>query len=511
MADSNQPPKRTVEAVIRNSPTSPRLVLRADGNPRIGLGHVMRLLALADILRDQFTCVFVIQEPTEALRTQLAATCSGVIEMPPQPAGGEPAWLAQHVLQPNDVLVLDGYGFELAYQEAVRPYVARLVCLDDLHAFPFAADLVLNPAGGISAADYDLRTPRARLLSGPAYAPLRSAFHTASIAAPPASVFSVLVCLGGADPTHQTQQVVAALLHLPVIEQVHAVVGSAYAGWEALSEWAARQEAVTLHRNLPPSDLAQLMRRCGTAVCSPSTISYEYCAAGGGLLFLLPTAANQHDLHEFMRAAGLALPYPSAANVLTSSEVLRIADQQRAAQKQYFDGHAPTRLRQVFAGLLLSNPPFKLRLVTAADSDQLLAWTNEPTVRQASFNPQPVPREFHERWLSTRLTDPDALLLFAEEEVMGAPVGLIRFSIANHEATLSYLLDANYRGRGWATLLLASGTEMLVQTFPHLRRILAHVQCRNQASMRAFERAGYSLLPQPLSGEPDSVTFAWLL
>jgi spore coat polysaccharide biosynthesis predicted glycosyltransferase SpsG/RimJ/RimL family protein N-acetyltransferase len=468
----------------------------------------MRLLALVDILRDQFNSVFVIQEPTETLRTQLAAECTEVVEMPPQPAAGEPAWLAQHVLRPTDILVLDGYGFELSYQEAVRPFVFRLVCLDDLHAFHFAADLVLNPAGGISAAEYELRQPGARLLSGPAYAPLRAAFQSA--AATPASPFSVLVCLGGADPTHQTQQVAATLLALPV-QRVHVVVGSAYADWESLQQWAEQQYAVTLHRNLPPNDLAELMRNCGTAVCSPSTISYEYCAVGGGLLFLLPTAANQHDLHEFLRAAGMALPYTSAANVLTSPEVLRIAEQLQTAQHRHFDGQAPARLRQAFKTLCLPPAPFHLRPVTATDSAQLLAWTNEPTVRQASFNPQPVSAEFHERWLNARLADPYALLLLAEDAADGTPVGLIRFSISHDEATLSYLLDPVYRGRGWAALLLTLGTAHLAQTFPQLRRIIGHVQLRNEASLRAFERAGYTLLPAPLSGEPDSVTFAWQL
>ena len=490
---------------------APRLVLRADGNPRIGLGHVMRLLALADILRDQFASVFVIQEPTEALRAQLAAECSEVVEMPPQPAAGEPAWLAQHVLRPTDLLVLDGYGFEYSYQAAVRASVAKLVCLDDLHAFPFAADLVLNPAGGISAADYDLRQPSARLLSGPSYAPLRAAFRPDSAATKVAPPSVVLVCLGGADPTHQTQRVAAALLTLPVVEQVQVVVGSAYAGWESLSQWAAHEGNVALHRNLPPSDLAALMRRCGAAVCSPSTISYEYCAAGGGLLFLLPTAANQHDLHEFLRATGMALPYTSAPNVLTSPEALRIAEQLRTAQHRHFDGHAPARLRQAFKALCLPPAPFRLRPVTAADSAQLLAWTNEPTVRQASFNPQPVSAEFHERWLHARLADPYALLLLAEEATGGAAVGLIRFSISHDEATLSYLLDPAYRGLGWAAGLLTLGTEHLAQAFPDLRRIIGHVQLRNEASLRAFERAGYALLPIPLSGEPNSVTFAWQL
>ena len=57
-------------------------MLRADGNSRIGLGHVMRLLALAEILRPDFAeQLFLIREPDEALVQLLAALAE-----PPRPA-----------------------------------------------------------------------------------------------------------------------------------------------------------------------------------------------------------------------------------------------------------------------------------------------------------------------------------------------------------------------------------------------------------------------------------------
>lgn len=53
-------------------PLAPRLVLRADGGATIGLGHVMRLLALAETLRSQFADVaFAVQEPVKVLRELL--------------------------------------------------------------------------------------------------------------------------------------------------------------------------------------------------------------------------------------------------------------------------------------------------------------------------------------------------------------------------------------------------------------------------------------------------------
>ncbi|GAB3237156.1 UDP-2,4-diacetamido-2,4,6-trideoxy-beta-L-altropyranose hydrolase [Hymenobacter seoulensis] len=494
---------------IPSTAPAPRLLLRADGNSRIGLGHVMRLVALAEILRPDFIeQIFLIREPDAALVQQLSAAGLEVRELPNQPLPEEAAALVRQELRPSDVLVLDGYDFRYDYQNTVRGAVARLVYIDDLHGFPLAADLVLNPAGCLTSRQYELRQPGAILLSGPAFAPLRAAFRAADAPMSAPRPDTVLVCLGGADPTHQTQRVAAELLALPSIRQVHAVVGSAYRGWESLSAWAEEQPRLLLHRNLSGPELAVLMQQCGAAVCSASTVSYEYAAAGGGLLFLLRVADNQADIDRSLRETGLALPFTAAANVLTSPEAERIASRMREQQRRVFDGQAPTRLRQEFRALLLPPAPFYLRPVTAADSDQLLAWTNEPTVRQYSFNPNPVAPSDHEQWLAARLHDPNSLLLLAQDAASGRPAGLIRFAVEGESATLSYLLDAHFRGKGLAPLLLLAGTRRLTEYFPAVRQILGHVQAANVASVRAFERVGFQRHPSE-PGTEGQLSFVW--
>jgi spore coat polysaccharide biosynthesis predicted glycosyltransferase SpsG/RimJ/RimL family protein N-acetyltransferase len=480
----------------------------------------MRLLALNELLYSDFQdVIFLIQQPDAAVRALLDAATLTVAELPTATPADELTALVP-LLRSDDVLVLDGYGFDYAYQLAVRPLVARLVCLDDLHAFPFAADLIINPAGGITPADYDLRQPETRLLAGPGYAPLRAAFGPpAEQAAPVAPPSQVLVCLGGADPRQLTRATAAALLALPAVAHVHAVVGSAYAAWDELHTWAAAQEPrLTLHRALPADQLAALMRRCGAAVLSPSTISYEYCAAGGGLLLTLPTADNQYDLDHFLRAAGLALPYPTAPNVLTATEAPRLAEQLRQAQRRYFDGQQGPRLRQEFAALQVPAAPLRLRLVQARDSAQLLAWTNDPATRQQSFDPAPVPLAQHEAWLAQQLAQPERyLLLLAEATDTGEPAGLIRFALTvdneltntpKTTATLSYSLASACRGRGWAAPLLLAGTRAVLAAFPQVGRVLGEVKAENVASVRAFRRAGFGEVVG--TGSAGSRTFAWV-
>jgi spore coat polysaccharide biosynthesis predicted glycosyltransferase SpsG/RimJ/RimL family protein N-acetyltransferase len=473
----------------------------------------MRLLALAELLRADFTeIIFLIQAPDSAIRLLLHQADIALVDLPGRAPLAEAAALADW-LRPTDVLVLDGYGFTYDYQATVRSFVAYLVCLDDLHAFPFAADLVINPAGGVQAAQYELRQLGAQLLAGPAYAPLRTDFQSTpdAPAAPPGHV---LLCLGGADPRQLTRATTAELLALPGVAHVHAVVGSAYAAWDELRAWSdAQGPRLTLHRALPASQLAALMRRCGAAVLSPSTISYEYCAAGGGLLLTLPTADNQRDLDRFLRAAGLALPYPTAPNVLTAAEAPRLAQQLRQAQRRYFDGQQGLRLRQAVAAMQVPAAPLRLRPVQASDSAQLLTWTNDPATRQQSFDPSPVPLVRHEAWLASQLAQPEHyLLLLAEAADTGAPAGLIRFAVANEasgsEATLSYSLGPAHRGRGWAAPLLLAGTRALLAAFPQVARVLGEVKADNVASVRAFRRAGFGEVAG--TGPAGSRTFAWV-
>jgi UDP-2,4-diacetamido-2,4,6-trideoxy-beta-L-altropyranose hydrolase len=497
---------------LENAPApAPRLVLRADGNSQIGLGHVMRLLALAELLRADFAEItFLIKAPDAAIHLLLHQASIALVNLPGYAPLAEAAALAD-LLRPTDVLVLDGYGFTYDYQTTVRSFVAHLVCLDDLHAFPFAADLVLNPAGGVQAAQYDLRQPGARLLAGPAYAPLRAHFQY-SPDTPPAPPSYVLLCLGGADPRQLTRATAAELLALPDVVHVHAVVGSAYAAWEVLRAWADTQgPRLTLHQALLASQLAALMRQCGAAVLSPSTISYEYCAAGGGLLLTLPTADNQHDLDHFLRAAGLALPYPTAPIVLAAAEAPRLAQQLRQAQRRYFDGQQGPRLRQEFAALWVPAAPLRLRLVQAHDSAQLLAWTNDPATRQQSFDPAPVPLARHETWLAGQLAHPARyLLLLAEATDTGEPAGLIRFALSpdNATVTLSYSLGSAHRGRGWAAPLLLAGTRAALAAWPQVAQVLGEVKADNVASVRAFRRAGFGEVAG--TGPVGSRTFAWI-
>jgi UDP-2,4-diacetamido-2,4,6-trideoxy-beta-L-altropyranose hydrolase len=318
----------------------------------------------------------------------------------------------------------------------------------------------------------------------------------------------VLLCLGGADPQNHTLALAQQLVAEVAIDQLEIVVGNAYPHWAELCAWHSQQAAsVTVHHGLEAEAFWTLLASCGAALTSSSTISYEYCAAGGGLLTVLQTADNQQHLHDFLLREGLARPAATLPNLLSAATRSIVQAQLRDVQRHWFDGTTSTRWHQLLQSVI-ARAALRLRQATLNDSPQLLSWTNDPLVRQFSYNPAPVLMAEHEQWFSARLADPDYLFLIAT--IDDIPVGSIRFAFVpvTQCATLSFVIGADFRGLKLSTKLLRIGSEI---AFRHWREavcsIIGHVKMNNLASLRSFRRAGFQELITE-STPANSISFA---
>ncbi|RIJ41972.1 UDP-2,4-diacetamido-2,4,6-trideoxy-beta-L-altropyranose hydrolase [Pontibacter oryzae] len=480
-----------------------RIIFRADGNGHIGLGHVVRSLALAEMLRHDFGCVFAIQAPSAELQQQIRETCEGLIILPACEPDEErfeyelDAYIAEDV-----IVVLDGYHFATRYQQHIKRKGCPLFYIDDLQAFEIPADVVLNQAGGVDGSKYKT-AEYTKLLLGPKYALLRPPFlKTASKKRVfPGGAIRLFLNLGGADPKNHTLEIAQELAKVEFISKVEIVVGSAYKHLTELKAWVTTNPTYGLHQNLGARELGRLMEGCAMAITSASGVAYEY-ASVGGLLYAMQTADNQSGLYDFLTNNGLAFTYEELSQ-LKSNDIEQAFDEKVNIQRQHFEGGPGERLREVFKilGLMAG---MKLREVTPEDMMLLFNWANDPEVRKRSFNPNPILLEGHSRWLQARLADERTKLYIAE--VAGEPAAHIRFELKSSTATISYLIGPGFRGRGLGHVVLQKGTDRLVRQNPDLRLIEGLVQRDNIASVRAFEKAGFQY-GQPDPSHPDAHRF----
>lgn len=130
-----------------------------------------------------------------------------------------------------------------------------------------------------------------------------------------------------------------------------------------------------------------------------------------------------------------------------------------------------------------------VRPATAEDCDLLWRWVNEPAVRAASFNQHPIPWTDHVRWFNSRLASPDTAIYIVLDE-QGTPIGQVRFEIGDEgTAQVGVSIAGERRGRGFGAAALQSG----IRAFAMRSSVAVEARIRpdNEASLRAFERAGF--------------------
>ena len=257
------------------------LILRADASPRMGTGHVMRSLGLAQSWQDAGgKAVFVLAEHIAKIDARLEAEGMVVypLEVRPGSAADAAATAAAARLHGAEWIVLDGYQFDGEYQRALKQHGCRVMVLDDFgHCEHYWANLVLNQDINADSQMYAAREPETRLLLGTQYVLVRREFS--GLLRPVLNVSPtarhLLVTLGGADPWNYTTKVVHALAdaRFGATETVVAVgpgnpflreVESAAAGHED------RIKVVAFPDNVP-----ELMRNCDLAISAGGSTMWE--------------------------------------------------------------------------------------------------------------------------------------------------------------------------------------------------------------------------------------------
>lgn len=286
---------------------SRRAVFRADASVAIGGGHVRRCLVLAEALRAaRWQCVFACRPDTRRAVPALAGAGHRVVEIA-GPDTESPARIAAEIGK-CDLLVVDHYGLDAAFERACRDWADRILVLDDCADRDHDADLLLDPTLGRLEADYGKRVPDAcRLLLGPAYALLRSGFAELRPGVLAARRFDgpvgrILVTLGTADPDNVTAVVLEGLAKAGTGAAVDVVLGGAAPHLRKIKALASSLPIeVDVHTEV--EDMAAMMASADFAIGAAGSTVWERCCLGlPGLVTVI--ADNQRLIAASLDAAG---------------------------------------------------------------------------------------------------------------------------------------------------------------------------------------------------------------
>lgn len=243
-----------------------KIFFRADAGQSIGYGHFIRTLALADMLKDDFDCVFYTQAPTEYQIGELNKVCAYVS----LPSDDSRFQLFLDALREGEIVVLDNYFYTTDYQRRIKERGCKLVCIDDMHDKHYVADAVVNH-GPAMPDDFDCE-PYTQLCLGNQWSLLRKPFLEPLRSNKREN--RLIVCFGGADPQHLTDKVVTMLIELNTPYEMTVILGeTAY-----LSE--ENRKRVVVKNKLTAQQMAELFETSLVGILPSSSVRIEAVSRG---------------------------------------------------------------------------------------------------------------------------------------------------------------------------------------------------------------------------------------
>ena len=314
-----------------------RIVVRLDSSVRIGTGHLVRCLTLAEALRQDgvsvsFACrplpgnmMTLIEARGHALRTLPGDDPRDPVEQLLPDWEKDAAAMAELLngIGMVDWLIVDHYGLDYRWERKIRPFVRRIMVIDDLANRRHECDLLLDQNYYLDAdTRYAKLIPEStQTLLGPRYALLRPEFETFRHRARGRNglVKTILVLLGGTDPANVTEKAIRAMQSAREVKpDFQVVVGGSNPHRKQIE--AICREDPRFHYQCQAENMAELMTKADLTLGAGGATTWERCFLGLPSI-IVATAPNQIRTTQDLAANGVCW-FLGRAHDLTEAQLV---------------------------------------------------------------------------------------------------------------------------------------------------------------------------------------------
>jgi UDP-2,4-diacetamido-2,4,6-trideoxy-beta-L-altropyranose hydrolase len=498
-----------------------KIVFRVDASIKIGSGHVMRCLTLAGELQSygvevQFICRAHSGNMIELIRGKEFS----VHELPaPESQESQPApgadtesvytlWLGTSQEQDTretieafqekrpDWLIIDHYALGQIWETQLRPYVRKIMVIDDLADRPHECDLLLDQnyfLDGDSRYN-DLVPATCTKLLGPQYALLRPEFAKARkhLKTRTGKVQRVFVFFGGTDSDNLTGKAIEAL-SFPEFSHldVDVVIGSHNPHRAKIERLVKTRLRTTLHVQV--GNIAELMGQADLALGAGGSTTWERLCLGLPSL-VVTIAENQTPFTEYLHHEKYLtrLETPETLDIQKLRQALSDTVEKDSVNRvqsskgmEIVSGDGASQVAR-FLMQGISSKSWTIRHAVFADCEIFWYWANDLEVRSNAFNQDYISWEDHQEWFKQKLQDSETILLVVES--VSGPVGQVRFEGPEGRKEISYSIGRQYRG-------YSLGEKLLKMTIDNLDKkvdlVVAEVKGSNIPSIKIFRKLGF--------------------
>lgn len=465
-----------------NNKQHTKILIRVDGSSEIGLGHVVRCLSLAYILKNNFSISFYCQKIPFHLASEIKVNDFGLNMIENENSFFE-------VISSYDIVVIDGYSFDETCQINIKNKKCKLVCVDDLFDKHYYADLIINHAPGILPSQY-ISTPYTQFALGLNYALLRPSFlNQAQQPRIIENIKTILICFGGSDPKNLTLSVLNIVKEFSEFDKIIVVMGSEFMDKKSVSDFAYLDSRIEPHFNIDEKQMLNLMITSDLVIVPSSSVLIEsiYCGC-------IPISGFYTDNQKYIYQKFLEQQLFFDAGSFEKESVISAIKQAFDKIKEPFQKQiklSSHQLLKVFNQLSKSINT-SVRKANSEDLELTYVWASNEVIRAHSFSQNKISKEEHANWYLNKILESNCFYFifnFLEESI-----GSIRFDNIEGRLKISYLIDPKYHGQGFGTIILYKSIEFLFNNnlLNNISEIYGEVFSNNIPSLMAFRRLGFS-------------------
>jgi len=505
-----------------------KVAIRADASTKIGTGHIMRCLTLADALYERDIEVFFICRPHSGSLIDLVREKGYPVfclKYPTQQSDKllrHSDWLGStqeqdaqqcaHYLKNNfvDLMIVDHYGLDKTWQLELKPFFKKLMVIDDLGDRTHLCDILLDQNFGSVKGKYQNLVPKScYMLVGSEFALLRPEFskwrqYSLKRRQQP-KLESILINLGGVDADNITTQLILQLetCDLPKKLSVTVVMGP-ITPHLAEVERAAQQSRYTVMVIAGVSNMAQIMSNSDLAIGAAGSTSWERCSLGLPTI-LVAIADNQQPIADALVKIG-------AAQVIR--QVNELSDQINSAKGNLvelskisfdiLDGQGVLRVTSFLSEAYFDAQKFALIPYTALTRDQalfVLQMRNHQKIRRWMHHKNLISKSEHLLFIAALVFCEDKRFFVVQRAVK--VVGIISFTDINVKTQRAQFgifanpfLDEKGRGEFLVTLAVQYATNVL-----KLTNLDLVVIADNKIAINLYEKFGFVQIPKSVEND----------
>ncbi len=292
---------------------------RVDSAHCMGVGHVMRCIALADGLsKNDWDCHFICKQHKGSIHKIIEQHGHGVslldIDSSFIGLSEYEGWVGStqiddakaslsSIKHAANLLIVDHYGLDEVWEKLVKPKVGLIIVIDDLANRAHACDILIDSKYGRLGDDYlDYIDGSTVLLVGAQYCILRNEFPELIDLAKEKrkktkKIKTILINFGGTDPKGYSELAFDMITNNFSEIDIEIVIGSNHSCLEKFK----RNKSRNIRVHIDTEVMASIILRCDFAIGSYGGSSWERCLLGLPSIGIL-SADNQkfiaRSLHE---------------------------------------------------------------------------------------------------------------------------------------------------------------------------------------------------------------------